>query len=612
MTGNHHTDDGEGTANGSEEAERQTDSTSGLDLHRRTFVRSLGASVGANALLAGDGRRAADQETGTRLPATVTEDVEQPTAVRSFPVLEWDDDVGAWQQTGTRSWRTVRGTGNCCENYLAVAPDGAVYDMGGQLTLHASDDRGETWTTIEPSTPYPVTSEGCVSATPTGDVVAVDWNPYGTDRLVAFKYDAAEEEWYYNENPVHPPFYDRPWMAVFPGPVEIAGQVVPYVVVQRGSVGRLSETLLVSLDGLNYFPLSERQLDAALEDDVQRFLDDLPEDDVLDYVQPQIRGGFTPLGDGMAMADGASAPCETVVAEDGDLRWGCFDPPEEFPAGETLVDSRGYLHKVEFETASFTYRYSTDGGRTWETSSFALPGPYERLGGLSDFKVNGRHDVVAVAIHASDTDENVDQDMVFYIENAVEGPQETELLYLGRADVTYAASADTGERFDFTTLGIFPEDGKLVVSFADQTDTDPQIAIELDGEREEVPAFERYGVREDDSNAGTVTGSQTVRMELRVDSAREVRLRDALPIEWSVDDTEAVEAVDHRPDEGLKYVEFAPEGTEFDLTYYPRAPSDPAATGVYEVGPLEADPGDGDWRPVEDTAANYLVVGQEL
>ena len=611
MSDRHDTDDREAPTDPGEGYE-PVEFDEAFDTDRRKFMQ-LGAGVGASALVGGDDGETTvgADEAGSRVPATVTDDVEQPTAIRTFPVFEFDETAGEWEQTGTRSWRTVQKTGNCCENYLAVDPEGTIYDMGGQLTLHVSEDRGRSWTTVEPATPYPITSEGCVSPTPTGDIVAVDWNPYGTDRLVAFKYDAEEKRWFYNETPLHPPFYDRPWMVVYPGPFEIAGQEVPYLVVQRGSVGRPDETLLVSLDGLNYFYVSERQVDSAIEGETVEFLDDLPESEILDYVQPQIRGGFTPLGDGRALADGASAPCDTVVA-DGDLRWSCFDTPEGLPDGDLLVDSRGYLHVVDFANTSFTYRYSTDGGQTWEASTYPIPAPYERLGGLSDFKVNGAHDVTAVAIHASDTEETVDQDMVFRIDGAVEGPREVELLYFGRADATYAASADTGERFDFTTLGIFPEDGNLVVSFADQTDTDPQIAVELEEPREPVPAFERFGVREDDTDAGTVTGDQTVRMELQVECQREARLRDVLPVEWRVDDTEAVTAVDRRPDAGVQYVYLGTEGTEFDLTYYPRAPDDPADTGVYEVGPLELEAGDGDWRSVADTAATYTVVGEEV
>jgi hypothetical protein len=611
MSDNHHTD--EGAPADPEEGYEPYEFDDEFDPDRRQFMQSMGAGVGASTLVGAETgeRETASEHTGTRFPARVREDVEQPTAIRTFPVLEYDEAGEAWEQTGTRSWRTVRNTGNCCENYLSVAPDGAIYDMGGQLTLHTSDDRGETWSTVEPPTPYPITSEGCVSPTPTGDIVAVDWNPYGTDRLVAFKYNAEEDTWYYNENVLHPPFYDRPWMVVYPGPFEIAGQEVPYLVVQRGSVGRPDEVLLVSLDGLNYFYVSEREVDSTIEGETVEFLEDLPESEILDYVQPQIRGGFTPLGDGRAMADGASAPCDTVIA-DGDLRWSCFDTPEGFPEGDTLVDSRGYIHKVAFEKTSFTYRYSTDGGRTWAESTYRIPAPYERLGGLSDFKVNGTHDVTAVAIHASDTEEAVDQDMVFRIDGAVEGEADVELLYLGRADATYAASADTGERFDFTTLGIFPEDGNLVVSFADQTDTDPQIAVELDEKRDPMPAFDRFGIREDDSDAGTVTGGQTVRMDLQVECQREARLRDVIPIEWAVDDTEAVETIDRRPDADIQYVHFTPEGTEFDLTYYPRAPDDLSDSNVYDVGPLEVNAGDGEWRPVPDTEATYVVVGQEL
>lgn len=128
----------------------------------------------------------------------MSNDVTKPTAVREFPVLDADGTP-----TGeTRRWRTVKGTGNCCENYLAADPDGTLYDMGGDL-LRVSPDAGDTWHEVGPPTPYPVTSEGCVTAAPNGDVCAIDWNPYSPDRVIAYKWVAAQETWYYTEVPLH-------------------------------------------------------------------------------------------------------------------------------------------------------------------------------------------------------------------------------------------------------------------------------------------------------------------------------------------------------------------------------------------------------------------------
>lgn len=110
---------------------------------RRTVLQSLG-TAGLSALVA-DAASAADDTNGTRLDAEVTT-VEKPTRIREYPTYDADGT-----QTGSATWRVVRGTGNCCENYLAGAPDGAIYDAGGMYVFETPDD-GETWRRVAPST----------------------------------------------------------------------------------------------------------------------------------------------------------------------------------------------------------------------------------------------------------------------------------------------------------------------------------------------------------------------------------------------------------------------------------------------------------------------------
>lgn len=81
-------------------------------------------------------------------------------------------------------------------------------------------------------------------------------------------------------------------------------------------------------------------------------------------------------------------------------------------------------------------------------------------------------------------------------------------------------------------------------------------------------------------------------MNLQLEPTREARFRDVIPVEWDVDGPGDVEAVDVRQAEGVKRVFFEPEGTGLEVTYYARTPDDLAESGEYEIGPVEANPGD--------------------
>lgn len=128
------------------------------------------------------------------------------------------------------TWRVVSGTGNCCENLLAALESGRLIDFGGQYPRY-TDDRGLTWTEVTDKLAV-FSGEGAISGAPDGDIVGVGWFPYDGDRLVAFKYTAGSETWETFPIAVHAPFYDRPWLAVVPGPFD--GLDAPYIVLLKG------------------------------------------------------------------------------------------------------------------------------------------------------------------------------------------------------------------------------------------------------------------------------------------------------------------------------------------------------------------------------------------
>lgn len=634
-------------------------------INRRQFVRAAGA-VGAGVAL--PGAAAADQpDAGPRVEANVREDVPKPTATRTFPVL---DEEG--NEIGERTWRTVKETGNCCENYLAASPDGRLFDMGGDY-LRVTDDFGRTWNEVEPpNQPYPIlTSEGAVTAAPGGDVVAVDWDPYSPDRVISYKYEADDETWYYTEVPLKTPFYDRPWMAVIPGPFELGGESLPYLTVMRGGVVGDQE-LYVSLDGLNYHYASTRFVDSLVQGSVEDYLDP-SEDGILDWVQPHTETYLVPLGDGRALGDETAAQVRASFAESGcevtalgvgdgpgptdEFQWSCFDTPRGFELDRTQVDSRGWIHQVEFVTAAtFEYRVSRDGGESWDRYEQELPGEFELSEGalsLYDFTVHGGLDTTAVAIHATrdgessaesptepakeaapepveeaieavesnapgreDPDEPDDQDMVYVFEGLDDGDPSVEIRLVGAADMSYVSGVSTSERFDFPTVAVLP-DGRLAMSFADQADENPMVAIEVADDVETEFIFEPEGSRSDDGTA--FDGGQTNRVELAFtpvlipDADESFPVRDSIPASWSVPgDQDAVARVEET--DGRTYVHFdadAPANDEYAVTYYVETPDEPGESGPYTLGPAQVER-DGAWVDVAGTTDDNVVVGQQV
>ena len=673
-----------------------TDGT-GLELDRRSLIRAAGATAGAGlAGVGASGAATADPQYGPRYPAEVDEGIEKPTATRTFPVYDYRD--GEYVRDGSRTWRTIKDTGNCCENYLASSPDGRIFDMGGDYLRVTADD-GETFTEISAPGPYPyAASEGAVSAAPNGDVVVMDWEPYSGDHVVTYKYVAEEDTWYYAESPVKTPFYDRPWLVVVPGPFTVAGEEIPYIVIQRGGYPSDDE-LYVSFDGLNYVYASTRFVEGLVNGTVEEYLDFGEEDAaMLDWVQPHTETFINPLGGGRAIADESVASAEATFFEFGcehailgavegdtvpgsDLQWACFDTPTGYEKTRTQTDGKGRIHQVEFPTETeFVYRVSEDGGETWARHRQPMPGDYRLASGLAlyDFKVftteakeaGVEEDVVAIAVHATFTpdeegslpepveetapepvketaekaeeevkespvgpgedgdgddveqpDVPADQDMLFRLSDVDASGRavdpDVEVSFVGAADVSYVSGFNTAERFDFSTVAVEP-DGRVVMSFADTTDSNPMMAIELD-EKPPVEDLERFvmpgGERLDDGSV--FTGGQTNRIELTVypnlvpAEGATVVVRDVIPIEWDVvggDVSEADVTVDEAA--GVKYLDLGtlPGDGEGEYTYFAEAPSGAGATGQYQFGPAEIEY-DGAWHDAENTSDTNRVVG---
>ena len=100
---------------------------------------------------------------------------------------------------------------------------------------------------------------------PNDDVVGVTWQPYTGDRVEAFKYDASEKTWYFTENRLYKPWFDRPYVVALPGPWAVNGATAGYLTYMTGGsdieVNQMDVSRLFywSTDGLHYVPTGSPQ-----------------------------------------------------------------------------------------------------------------------------------------------------------------------------------------------------------------------------------------------------------------------------------------------------------------------------------------------------------------
>jgi len=414
------------------------------------------------------------------LPTTSTKMAEK-AVVKTYKVVN-----AKGQKVGTAKWRVTTAGGNCCEVLVMAMRSGRLVEFGGTYPIY-SDDQGKTWTEVAPLTPSTQRlpnpgprkvggGEGTLVQSPDGDVLGVGWDPYSGDRLQSFLYSAKDKEWYYNEAPLHEPFYDREWVAVAKGPFTIAGQTVPWVSMVVSNFHR--KIALMSLDGLNYFVPTQQSLDAVRNADVSSYLPTTPDPD-LDYMQPQAQTGLGTLAKGiLSFADSQGCTTQTLKS---DGSWACFGLPNEVDIeGPLFTDSRGWVHEVVHDAGEFHYRLSKDGGRKWYQKTFLLPN--DMVAETYDVKVNGKLGMAVIATHAK-KDDGTFQDTVFKINVKTTTPRLEKIYYVGEGNLKSTVGLDAASlisgastRVDFTTVAILPN-GKIAVSFADNTYQDPAVAI---------------------------------------------------------------------------------------------------------------------------------------
>ncbi|TDD29346.1 hypothetical protein E1218_04800, partial [Kribbella turkmenica] len=296
---------------------------------------------------------------------------DRPVSISSYPTVDYGrSDSPGDDRHATTTWRVVKGTGNCCENYLTTTPGGRLLDFGGTHITY-SDDRGRSWRQVQPLTPM-VNGEGAIVAAPGGDVLGVEWDPYSGDHLQAYKYEADTGQWLYTEMVLHQPFYDREWIGVVPGPVTIDGNTYDYVSFVKGGYPS-KEIWLMSTDGLNYTDVSSKFVDQITSG--KTLTGPLPAraEAANDWIQPNTGSKMTTLGTSNMLA-----------APDAGSQWALYDgngwsayryPDGTQPSGLLQVDSAGSVHNLVPTSGGdgFDYRTSTDGGHTWHTTTVTLP-----------------------------------------------------------------------------------------------------------------------------------------------------------------------------------------------------------------------------------------------
>jgi len=299
------------------------------------------------------------------------------------------------------------------------------------------------------------------------------WDLYTGDHAIAYKWTAATGAWDFLEIPVHPPFWDRPWLAVVPGPFKVHDFVVPYITLVE-SGWPVKRPILMSLDGLTYVaPTAELLGVASAGEEPSPFAPAA----YADYVQPNWNSSIVPVSGG-AIAAGVnpSTECHWTLMRTLPA-WRClgrFIPP---PHDRLAMDASGHLHAIKLEGPRFAYWFSNDGGATWEGQRFDIPG---RIGVFdsheTDFKVHAAAGVAALAVHAGRR-----ADYVFRFNLTSDGPELDKVMELGKADWTFGNAISllgAQPRYDFPTVAILP-DGRIVASFADSEHLYPALAIEL-------------------------------------------------------------------------------------------------------------------------------------
>lgn len=349
-------------------------------------------------------------------------------------------------------------------------------DFGGG-TIRYTDDLGLSWTEV--SSLLTLGAEGAVAQAPGGDIVGVTWDPYTGDRLEAFKFEAASGKWYYTQNSLHQPFFDRPYITVVPGPFQIGGTTVPYVTYMLG--GWPQKTTYMSTDGLNYVPTPSPN--EPLGNGRSEYLSVKPDADT-DWMQPLTVPAIAPLAGGGALAWKPISSDNTIglsILQPPNTTWSPFTfPGNPVLKGRMLADSAGRLHNVSMTTRAVNYQITSDGGKTWSRSTIDLPAGYEAIAPsfdrFWDFKANASLDMAVVSLYARNTTTGKDQNLLLVLSTAGGEPRIDKMLFAGKGDKAYGAGLGSSNRLDFITVAILPG-GHIATTFMDTASSAPVLGL---------------------------------------------------------------------------------------------------------------------------------------
>jgi len=389
---------------------------------------------------------------------------------RDFKVL----DPVTLEETDITKWAVfdVNYGGNANEHYLATTKDGWILNLGGNFP-YWSENRGLDWHDYSPGIPISA-SEGAIMGTPDRDIVAMTWTGLEGDGFIAYYYDASSGSWSWQLNTIHMPLYDRPWLTVVPGPITTATGTYPWAsLVTSNFWVRNGQGYMVSVDGLNYVPLSGPPPAATIESFELDY--DNPGID-FDFLTPHHDIMATPIPDGGILIPNYYGDDSDAYLRP-DLTWVARNDPSgaSIPGDHLVVDSTGALHSIAVSGTRLMYHLSLDGGENWERSEFSWPDAVEIE--HWEFQADGVHQLAVIYIRAQEAE--VDTDILLHIRDYWESVEPDTITLLGKGDIDTTPSAGASERFDFASMGILP-DGGVVVAYRDDSENHPHFAVELE------------------------------------------------------------------------------------------------------------------------------------
>ncbi len=377
----------------------------------------------------------------------------------------------AGKPTGTAKWHWTPAGGNCCEVYITSDAKGSLLEYGGSLPLQ-SNDNGKTWKQIVFPTPL-YNGEGAMVAGPKGDIYGIGWDPYTGDHLQGVRYTAATKTWETAEAPIKTPVFDREWITYAKGPWNDNGKQVPFLTLVRGGTATKAVELIAT-DGLSYTTASYPNMDVSQSSSEPiGFSIPVVKNPDADYWQPNPGTYTVPLNAGGVLLlnnSGDNLGADAARLNSSTLRWERVKLAFK-PTGVIRQDSRGWLTMTTRKGNEIEFAQSTNGGKTWKSTTLNLPAGLTKIegsGSFFDVKANGKLGQAVVATRV-DNAKGIGQDVVWRVDIRGAQPKVTKVYAVGLGNAPTAIGLVAGlaaDRFDFPSVTILPS-GRIAMSFQD-------------------------------------------------------------------------------------------------------------------------------------------------